>query len=179
MFADNTVEQMNDYELIRDEAFKASGAIRSEGFPNDNCNYDCSLRKTVFVADDVRSFILESLKELGFEGLAVTDYLEAHAKDLFDRFKPPQLNLRMDLVFSNKCKKFHVDTVHLRSITTLIGPGTELQFINDPEKLHQIEAGETLLIKGKLFPGGNQTVNHRSPAIEHLEIGRLVFVIDY
>ena len=178
MYVDTTIEQIADYEIISDEAFKASGYINPEGFIAKDYGHDISLKELFRSADGVHSFINKSLKILGFSDLKIADYLESQAKEMFERFDVDQLTCRFDLTLSNKCKKFHVDTVQMRSITTLIGPGTELQF-DDDEQIYQVETGDTLLIKGKLFSGGNQTVKHRSPAIVGTGIGRLVFVMDY
>ena len=84
----------------------------------------------------------------------------------------------MDLVYSDKCRRFHSDNVYLRSITTLIGPGTELMLTEEGNKILKINTGDTVLVKGAQFPGGS-SVLHKSPRISHLGLVRLLFVMDY
>jgi len=140
---------------------------------------DPSLRTVCKNSLEVKNFVSESLKTLGFSELNVEGQLQDVASMMFERFNINTLNCRMDYVSTDKCKKFHIDRLYLRSITTLMGPGTELKFADDPEKIYQTNSGETLLVKGSLFPGYDLNVLHRSPKISHLRIKRLIFVMDY
>ena len=140
---------------------------------------DLRLDKVVRSTSEVREFVVESLSTLGYSDLKVEEQLHDIAYMLMSRFRINHLNCRMELVYSDKCMRFHVDNVYLRAITTLVGPGTELQMVDEPERIHKVNTGDTLLIKGKQFPGECTKVLHRSPRISHLEIPRVVFVMDY
>ena len=191
------LKELNDlaegYEIISPTAFsdpenclqpccgKSSNKKKIKEFikpVHDEITNDIRLQKEVRSAEEVGEFVLSSLAILGFSHIRAAGRLKNIAYMMMKRFNLNKLNCRMDLVYSDKCKNFHVDKVYVRSITTLMGPGTELQFADSPDKIHKMDAGETLLIKGSLFPGGNLQVKHKSPKIAHLGISRLVFVMD-
>lgn len=142
---------------------------------------DIRFDKIVCCASEVRNFVKETLKTLGYEYLAVEEQLHNIAYMLLDRFRINRLNCRMELIYSDKCRRFHIDNVYLRSVTTLVGPGTELQLLDldEQEKIHRVRTGDTVLIKGKMFPGEQTRVLHRSPKISHTGKPRVVFVMDY
>lgn len=139
---------------------------------------DVRLAKVVKTHTEVKEFVESSLAILGFSQLKAGEHLQAVAYMIMQRFNKKQLKCRMDLIYSDKCKSFHVDKVFVRSITTLNGPGTELQLKRTGNEIYKIDTGDTLLIKGELYPGGNDKAFHRSPKISHLGISRLIFVMD-
>ncbi|MCM8536074.1 MAG: DUF1826 domain-containing protein [Lentisphaeraceae bacterium] len=185
---------LNDHEIIPQESFGANTncqksccyskvntpRIKDLIRPSGNLRQlDKRLEKVVTNATEVREFVIKAKNELGFEYLQVEDQLQNIAYMIMRRFNLNKLNCRMDFIHSDKCKSFHVDNVYLRTITTLVGPGTELQLSNNPHKVTQVKTGDTLLIKGNHFPGGNNHALHRSPKISHLGKTRLIFVMDY
>ena len=139
---------------------------------------DLRFEKVARSAGEVREFVKQTLEILDFQYLEAEDQLESIASMLITRFNINRLNCRMDFIHSNKCKKFHIDKVYIRSITTLLGPGTELQLGDDPN-IYQVNTGDTVLLKGSQFPGRKSNVLHRSPSITLLGISRLLFVMDY
>jgi len=101
-------------------------------------------------------------------------------------------------VRSDQCRKFHVDHLHLRLISTYCGPGTEwvaasdvrrealARPVVDPEEanraivrrpagVRRARAGDVLLMKGRLAESDGQV--HRSPPIEALGVVRVVLVV--
>ena len=95
------------------------------------------------------------------------------------------IQVRLAIVTTNSCRKFHADYVKARLITTYIGTGT--QWIEDqdlagdtngeePRRINALSAGDVGLFKGKMW---TQTpAIHRSPPIEGTDETRLMLVLD-
>ncbi|MCM8541410.1 MAG: DUF1826 domain-containing protein [Lentisphaeraceae bacterium] len=88
------------------------------------------------------------------------------------------LNCRFEVISGNSCKKFHVDTVSARLISTYAGPGTQVKnpFSND---IITLPSSTTLIVKGSMFENFKPVTLHRSPPISNLPIKRFLFVADY
>jgi hypothetical protein len=95
-------------------------------------------------------------------------------------------------VRDDQCRKFHVDWVVLRLLTTWVGPGTEWlddgdvdrrhvgasaccpvdankAIVRRPDAIRRASAGEVLMMKGEKWPGNEgRGVVHRSPPLEGL-----------
>ena len=187
-----TVQDLiNDYEIISKEASSChqykyryieveSKNVRdyillSREVRREDLRFD----KVVCCASEVRDFVKATLDTLGFAYLAAEEQLHNIAYLMMSRFKLNRLNCRMELIYSGKCKRFHVDNVYLRAITTLLGPGTELQLLGESGRSQHVRTGDTVLLKGKKFPGEMTKVLHKSPKISHLRSPRVVFVMDY
>lgn len=106
------------------------------------------------------------------------------------------LDIQLEIVSTNQCKKFHVDNTGLRLISTYVGPSThwiENELIDrsrigddcyDAElkasvAVRQMKTGEVAILKGDAYPEnrGNGLV-HKSPEIESMQVRRLVLRID-
>ncbi len=116
---------------------------------------------------------------LGYTDFTVCDHLQNLAAEFMKKFKVKKVNCRIDLTFSDNCRKFHADAVHARAITTLMGPATEYKSTCETAEVQQIETGETIILKGLRYPGPKTNTLHKSPMISHLDIYRIIFVIDY
>jgi hypothetical protein len=109
------------------------------------------------------------------------------------------LAVSLSTVRSNKCRKFHADYMHLRLVTTYVGPGTEwlpeeairrealgvpsacpdeanLRVVRSQGAIRGALSGHVVMMKGALHPGSPGAV-HRSPPIEGSGLARLVLVI--
>lgn len=118
---------------------------------------------------------------------------------LFDVSRADAVTLRFGVVHSDLCRKFHIDYLRYRLITTYVGPGTEWVpnvsvnrnvlaspppdadqanslIIKHPSAIRRAAPGEVLLMKGANHPHGLGLV-HRSPPVEHLGVRRLVLVL--
>lgn len=181
------------YEIISPDAFQTKEAcqksccyVKKKDIPvrefikpiRNSVTKDIRLEKVVNSPAEVKNFVVNSLAILGYSHLKVEEHLQAIAYMIMQRFNKKQLRCQMDLIYSDKCKSFHVDNVFVRSITTLNGPGTELKLKRTGNEIYRIDTGDTLLVKGSLFPGGNNKAFHKSPKISHLGISRLIFVMD-
>jgi hypothetical protein len=97
------------------------------------------------------------------------------------------LDIRLEIVTSDACRKFHADYVPLRLISTYAGPGSQWLSNDDAAALasgvaiEQLDvrallAGEVALFKGRLR--SESPIIHRSPPIAGTGQRRLVLVIN-
>ncbi|MEM8792485.1 MAG: DUF1826 domain-containing protein [Pseudomonadota bacterium] len=94
----------------------------------------------------------------------------------------PYLRLRLDVIRSNLCRKFHIDTVRARLICTYRGTGTQYGISTDggdPTRVFTVPTGAPILLKGTLWPDAHKSgLLHRSPPIEGTGETRLLLVLD-
>jgi len=99
-----------------------------------------------------------------------------------------RLRVSLGAVRTDKCRKFHVDFIRYRLITTYVGPGTEWvpdaavrrealdhppdcpcdaneKIVQDASAIRYAVPGEVIVMKGALHPNHRGAV-HRSPPIE-------------
>lgn len=92
------------------------------------------------------------------------------------------LRLRLDVISTNACRKFHIDAVTARLICTYRGSGTQYGISTDgahPKKIFDVPTGSPMILKGTLWPQPTQSgLLHRSPPIEGTGTTRLVLVLD-
>lgn len=97
------------------------------------------------------------------------------------------LEIRLDIITGDACRKFHADYVPLRLITSYAGPGSQWLSNDDSAALaqgagiagldvRQLLAGEVALFKGRLLT--DVPIIHRSPPIAGSGTRRLVLVIN-
>ena len=96
--------------------------------------------------------------------------------------KVDYLRLRMEVVSTNSCRKFHIDAVKSRLICTYRGQGTQYGLSmdsNDPEQFKTTPTSSPILLRGTLWIEDKlKMILHRSPPIEGTGETRFVFVID-
>jgi len=95
------------------------------------------------------------------------------------------LSVRLSIITTNRCRKFHADYVKARLITTYVGTGTQWIDTQDavrlargetPHRVHTMNPGDVGLFKGRIW---TQTpAIHRSPPIEGTGETRLMLVLD-
>ncbi|MEO1677831.1 MAG: DUF1826 domain-containing protein [Pseudomonadota bacterium] len=92
------------------------------------------------------------------------------------------LRVRLDVVTTNSCRKFHVDAVHARLVCTYRGTGTQYGIStdgDDPRRVFTVPTGAPILLRGALWPESPPSgLRHRSPPIEGTGESRLVLVLD-
>ena len=92
------------------------------------------------------------------------------------------LKLRFDVIATNACRRFHIDTVTARLVCTYRGTGTQYAFPiteDDPSEVFTVETGSPILLRGILWPERpNSGLRHRSPPIEGTGETRLILVLD-
>ena len=100
-----------------------------------------------------------------------------------DVLKAPYVRLRLDVVTTNACRKFHIDAVTARLVCTYRGTGT--QYGNstdhtDPDRCYTVPSGSPIILRGTRWPtsGTQDALLHRSPPIEGTGKTRLLLVLD-
>ncbi len=114
------------------------------------------------------------------------DWLQADVTALAERFADLMstkfLRLRVDVITTNACRKFHIDAITARLICTYRGTGTQYGIStdeDDPRRVFTVNTGVPMLLRGTLWPETPQTgLLHRSPPIEGTGETRLVVVMD-
>jgi len=86
------------------------------------------------------------------------------AVSFLQAFERRTANLRLEIVDTQSCPKFHCDNVYVRLVTTYVGPATEYQFVGEPA-IHRAGQGSLVFLKGHQHPTHRDSVHHRSPAI--------------
>lgn len=92
------------------------------------------------------------------------------------------LRLRLDVVTTNACRKFHIDAVTARLVCTYRGTGTQYGISTDgadPARIFTVSTGSPILLRGTLWPEHPRSgLAHRSPPIEGTGETRAVLVLD-
>jgi Protein of unknown function (DUF1826) len=125
----------------------------------------------------------------GFVRSATRAAFEADIIELATRYctllSLDELEVRLELVTTNSCRKWHSDYVRARLISTYVGQGT--QWLDgsdairvkqglDPIHVHSMKAGDVGIFKGKLAT--NTPAIHRSPPIGGSGETRLLLVLN-
>lgn len=92
-------------------------------------------------------------------------------------FRAPRLRLRLEVVQTNACWKFHMDYVPARLLATLSGRGTEWCLADQFHAVQAMTAGDIAIIKGRMLVD-EPRVLHRSPPIDGSGKPRLLLAID-
>jgi hypothetical protein len=110
-----------------------------------------------------------------------------------------RLRVFFGVVCDDQCRKFHVDYLRFRLVTTYVGPGTEWipdeavdravlenppecphdanrRLVLDSGQVRHARAGDVLLSKGAHAVGRRRALVHRSPPIEGSGASRLVLI---
>ncbi len=91
------------------------------------------------------------------------------------------LRLRLDVVTTNACRRFHIDQVTARLVCTYRGMGTQygISAGGDPDVVHTVPTGSPIVMRGALWPAQpDPGLVHRSPPIEGTGQTRLMLVLD-
>jgi len=129
------------------------------------------------------------LAENGFAGAALHQTLIDDAALLARLFCEAldlaRFELRLEVVRSDSCRKFHADYVRARLITTYAGAGTDWLEDEDaaritagaePRRIHRMDPFDIGLFKGKLAT--DRPAIHRSPPIAGTGASRLLMVLN-
>lgn len=92
------------------------------------------------------------------------------------------LQLRLDVIQTNACRKFHIDAVTARLICTYRGTGTQYGLSttgDDPATILTVPTGAPLVLRGTRWPESPPSgLLHRSPPIAGTGETRLLLVLD-
>lgn len=118
----------------------------------------------------------------GLERTWLEDDISVLATAFADLVNARFLRLRLDLITTNACRRFHVDAIHSRLICTYRGTGTQYGHSRrgeDPSRVFTAAVGAPMLLRGSLWPPQpDNGFVHRSPPIEGTGETRLVLVLD-
>jgi len=140
--------------------------------------------------DDLPARLMDALVASGFAAPELFEALITDAALLARRFCAAmdlsQIELRLEVVRTDSCRKFHADYVSARLITTYAGAGTdwlddsEVSRIaasgGEPERINRMVAFDVGLFKGKLAT--ERPAIHRSPPIAGTGAARLLLVLN-
>lgn len=125
----------------------------------------------------------------GFEMSHAASKLIADVDQLAGRYAKTlgldELEVRLEIVTTDSCRKWHADYVKARLITTYVGTGTQwlderaaeqVKAGQDPQQIGQMGTGDVGLFKGKLAT--NSPAIHRSPPISDTGEVRLLLVLN-
>lgn len=134
--------------------------------------------------------IADALAAAGYADRVATP-LSHDIADLAGRFAMllglDRVAIRLEVVETDACRRFHADYVAVRMICTYVGPGTQWLANDDAEALaagvepaaaaiRSIATGDVALFKGR--DRSDTPIVHRSPPIAGTGARRLVLVID-
>ncbi|MEM6669495.1 MAG: DUF1826 domain-containing protein [Pseudomonadota bacterium] len=128
--------------------------------------HSCDLAETPDCAE--RDLLIDDIAALahGFGAISSAEYLR----------------LRLDVVSTNACRKFHIDSVTSRLICTYRGTGTQYGVSpdgSDPTRVFTAPTGAPIVLRGTLWPQTPPTgLLHRSPPIAGTGETRLLLVLD-
>lgn len=110
------------------------------------------------------------------------DDIAALAEMFGQVMRAPFLRLRLDVVTTNACRKFHIDAVTARLVCTYRGTGTQYGVAKngaDPDPVLTVPTGAPFLLRGTKWPETPRSgLLHRSPPIEGSGETRLLLVLD-
>ncbi|WP_339109855.1 DUF1826 domain-containing protein [Thioclava sp. GXIMD4216] len=101
-----------------------------------------------------------------------------------DMFPVTRLNLRLDVIENDACRRFHIDRLQARMLCTYRGEATQFALASGTQGtatdiMAQLGTGDVGLMRGTLWPGQEGSgVLHRSPPISGTGQTRLLLVID-
>lgn len=112
----------------------------------------------------------------------LVDDVAALADIFAAQMKAPYLQMRLEAVSTNACKKFHIDMLSARLICTYRGAGTQYGVSDHgeaPTRVFSVPTGAPILLIGTEWPDQDKPgLLHRSPPIEGTGETRLVLVLD-
>lgn len=177
-----TIREADCNLAIWERAPFADFAALTQGAPKD-------LRFTCDTAA-LPALFEQGLAQNGYSGSpALRAALIADATMLAERFCAAMdlatFELRLEVVRTDSCRKFHADYVTARLITTYVGEGTDWLDEADagrvaagetPNRIHRLAPFDVGIFKGKLAT--DHPAIHRSPPIEGTGAARLLLVLN-
>ncbi len=114
-------------------------------------------------------------------------------------------SMQLEIVTSDKCRRFHADYKVLRAVCTYVGPSTEwldddaidrealadrsfdipleaqnARIVRDPSAIRRAPPGDVVILKGEAAEGNRgRGAVHRSPPVEATGARRLVLTLDF
>ena len=147
--------------------------------------------REIVAVEAVHEAVLDACEEAGTPDCQERAELIADVQELADAFagimQAEFVQVRLDVIRSNACRRFHVDAVTGRLVCTYRGTGTQYAYgggdsgdsDQEPRSIETVSSGAPILLRGTLWPDKGQSgLLHRSPPIEGTGETRLVLVLD-
>ena len=136
--------------------------------------------------DAVRNAVKEICQTTGtpesVERDRLIDDVAALSAQFADVMQATWVRLRLDVVATNACRRFHIDAVTARLVCTYRGTGTQYGISpdgEDPNRVFTVPTGSPILLRGTCWPKTPKSgLLHRSPPIEGTGETRLLLVLD-
>lgn len=133
--------------------------------------------------------LVDELGDGGYDTGPQREYLIKDIAELAHRFcdlmETDEVEVRLEVVTTDACRKFHGDYVKARLITTYLGEGTQwleeadvarVSLGLEPLEIKQLGAGDVGIFKGKLAT--ERPAIHRSPPIGSMGEKRILLVLN-
>ena len=134
------------------------------------------------VGEVVRQLFAMANLSVGAECAWLQQDIIGLADILSDLMNARYLRLRLDVVTTNGCRKFHIDVATARLVCTYRGTGTQYGVSSDgddPRRVFTVQTGAPILMRGTLRPAKPPSgLLHRSPPIEGTGETRFVLVLE-
>lgn len=136
-----------------------------------------------FGVADLASSIPAALKDAGYpddrRGEALGSEVTALARMFARVMQGDAVRMRLEIVETDACRKFHMDNVKARMLVPLTEPGTQwiTAAVEQDASINQLAAGNVGLFKGRIW-AEEPAILHRSPPIAGTDISRLLLVLD-
>lgn len=111
--------------------------------------------------------------------IALAQEISAVARSYARIMDVDSTRMRLEVVETDACRKFHMDNVKARLLMPLTEPGTqwiEADVLPAPQ-VHHLRAGAVGLFKGRVW-AETPAILHRSPPIARTGVSRLLLVLD-
>ncbi|MDY3561080.1 DUF1826 domain-containing protein [Gemmata sp. JC673] len=128
-------------------------------------------------AADINGKVAAGLAALGLDCPPLAADIATVARSFLAQFAAPAASLRIEVVTTSTCPKFHCDNIRVRVVATYHGPGTEYVATAAPGDVRAAPTGALLFLKGHKHPTHADAVLHRSPTVPAGE-KRLCVVLD-
>lgn len=139
------------------------------------------VQKTLAV-ESLEFWLPGALLEAGYPDgphTALGQEISALARSYARIMEVDSIRMRLEIVETDACRKFHMDNVKARLLMPLTEPGTqwiEADVLPDGQ-VHHLRAGAIGLFKGRIWVE-TQAILHRSPPIAGTGVSRLLLVLD-
>ncbi|WP_298670710.1 DUF1826 domain-containing protein [uncultured Sphingomonas sp.] len=124
--------------------------------------------------------IAEGLAEAGYPAAlcpALRDEIAMLARRFAAIMACDAVTIRLEIIETDACRRFHTDNVAARLLTTLHGPTTQWIVADAPDTIRQLPAYGVAVFKGRRL-AERPEILHRSPPIAGTGDTRLLLVID-
>lgn len=142
----------------------------------DDLNFVASIAG---IDDEIADGLVEAGYPADAHGAALGAEIANLPRRFADIFNLAAVKLRLEVIDTDACRRFHADMVVARLLTTFSGQGTQWMMADgDPvAQIRQMKAGDVGIFKGRLSVG-EPAILHRSPPIAGKAEPRLLLAIN-